>query len=288
MVKGFQVSGSAALSEYVMKKWHQISGHWLLERYGMTKVGMALTNPLNGERIPGKWLSGFVRICYEEVAPDKWPLAPGEIWNDRGTVGKPFPSVKVKIGQTDVYTEHKYTTLCEGDGDGTEVTPGVKEVVGELLIKGPAVFSGYWNKQEASQKTFTSDGWFKTGDTAEYKDGVYSILGRTSVDIIKSGGYKISALDIERTLISHPSIADCAVVGLPDLVWGQKVAAAVVASDSSNKTLTAKEIRSWAKDKMANYKIPSVVKVMDQIPRNAMGKVNKKELVAKEFSKYLY
>ncbi|KAK3086669.1 hypothetical protein FSP39_021664 [Pinctada imbricata] len=81
------VSGSAALPESIMKKWHQISGHWLLERYGMTEVGMALTNPLNGERIPGKWLSGFVRIYYEEVAPDKRPLAPREIRNDRGGNG---------------------------------------------------------------------------------------------------------------------------------------------------------------------------------------------------------
>lgn len=94
---------------------------------------------------------------------------------------------------------------------------------GELLIKGPSVFEGYWNKPEATEKEFTKDGWFKTGDIAQYHNGYYKILGRASADIIKSGGYKISALQIETELLAHPLIADCAVVGLSDPIWGQKV-----------------------------------------------------------------
>ena len=85
------------------------------------------------------------------------------------------------------------------------------------------MFQGYWNRPEANDKEFTKDGWFKTGDIAVYHNGYYKILGRASADIIKSGGYKISALQIETELLAHSQIADCAVVGLSDDIWGQKV-----------------------------------------------------------------
>lgn len=87
---------------------------------------------------------------------------------------------------------------------------------GELYVKGPTVFEKYWNKPESTRETFTSDGWFKTGDTMCIdKDGYYKVLGRTSVDIIKSSGYKISALDIESKLLQHNSISECAILGVP-------------------------------------------------------------------------
>lgn len=87
------------------------------------------------------------------------------------------------------------------------------------------MFREYWQRPEATRKEFTADGWFRTGDTARYSgdDGGWRILGRSSVDIIKSGGFKISALDVERRLLEHPDVKDVAVVGLPDLTWGQKV-----------------------------------------------------------------
>lgn len=114
---------------------------------------------------------------------------------------------------------------------------------GELLVRGPAVFQGYWRNPEATKKEFTKDGWFRTGtihqtvphrtffknlktfsgDIAQYDNGYYKILGRASADIIKSGGYKISALQVETELLAHPHLADVAVVGLPDPTWGQKV-----------------------------------------------------------------
>ena len=120
--------------------------------------------------------------------------------------------------------------------------------------------------------------FYNLGDTVSFKDEVYRILGRTSVDIIKSGGYKLSALVIERHLLSHENIADVAVVGIPDLTWGQKVAAVVVLHDASSE-LTLAELRSWAKDKLAPYELPSVLKVITSMPKNVMGKVNKRHLL---------
>ena len=122
-----------------------------------------------------------------------------------------------------------------------------------------------------------------SGDTVCYDErGGYRVLGRTSVDIIKSGGYKISALDIERHLLAHPSIAEVAVVGLPDITWGQRVAAIVVLNGGA-VTLQLKELQKWSTDHLANYCIPTVLKVVDTIPRNELGKVNKKELTDKLF-----
>ena len=114
-----------------------------------------------------------------------------------------------------------------------------------------------------------------------YRDGCYKIVGRTSVDVIKSGGYKISALDIERHLLSHPSIRDVAVVGVPSTTWGQVVAAVIVLKDGH--LLSIDDLREWAKDKMIPYHIPKVGKVLEEMPRNAMGKVNKKQLVKTVF-----
>ncbi|XDV17335.1 hypothetical protein PO909_023214 [Leuciscus waleckii] len=119
------------------------------------------------------------------------------------------------------------------------------------------------------------------GDTAVYRDGVYWILGRTSVDIIKSGGYKISALDVERHLLAHPDITDVAVIGAPDAVWGQKVTAVVQLRNG--KTMSLSMLKAWAREHMASYTIPSGLILVENIPRNQMGKVNKKELLSRFF-----
>lgn len=239
------VSGSAALPVPVLEQWREVSGHTLLERYGMTEIGMALSNSLNGERYPG---------C----------------------VGLPLPGVQAKVirwaegGECEV--------LAEGDSQKISTTDSEE---GELLIKGPNVFKEYFNKPEATKKEFTEDGWFKTGDTAKVDNGVFKILGRTSVDIIKSGGYKISALDVERVLLSHPDIVDVAVVGVEDQTWGQKVAAVVVINKGS--TLDLDMLKEWCKDKMAKYWTPTELRILEEMPRNTMGKVNKKELVKNIF-----
>jgi malonyl-CoA/methylmalonyl-CoA synthetase len=218
------VSGSAALPVSVMEKWYAISRHWLLERYGMTEIGMAISNPYEGLRKPGH-------------------------------IGFPLPGVQVR--------------LC--DEHDQEV--GVNEP-GEIQVKGANVFSEYWNRKESTEKAFTPDGWFRTGDIAEVVDGYYKILGRNSVDIIKSGGYKISALEIEEVLRTHPQVKDCSVVGIDNEEWGEVVAAAVV----SEHAVKFDELSTWISEKMPRYKTPRLFLQVMELPRNAMGKVVKNEL----------
>src|SRR5262245_14176284 len=198
----------------------------------MTEIGMALGNPLHGERLPG-------------------------------SVGVPFPNVSVRLV----------------DEAGREVADGVP---GEIQVSGPTVFREYWRRPEATRDAFTTDGWFRTGDVATRSNGVYRILGRASLDIVKSGGYKVSALEIEEVLRGHPSIEECAVVGVDDPEWGQRVAAIVVLA--AGASLELDELRAWAKQQLAPYKVPSLLRVVGHLPRNAMGKVMKPE-VAKQFAR---
>ncbi|XP_036951995.1 malonate--CoA ligase ACSF3, mitochondrial isoform X1 [Acanthopagrus latus] len=236
------VSGSAALPLPTLQRWEEITGHTLLERYGMTEIGMALSNPLNGPRIPG-------------------------------AVGLPLPSVEVQI----VMNNKTNITIVEGSHRETRERPGLEGKEGELLVRGPSVFKEYWNKPQETRESFTDDGWFRTGDTVVYKDGVYWIMGRSSVDIIKSGGYKISALEVERQLLAHPDITDVAVIGAPDAVWGQKVTAVVQLKKGQSMTLP--ELKTWAREHMAPYTIPTGLELVEEMPRNQMGKVNKKDLL---------
>ena len=210
------VSGSAALPVSTLERWKEISGHTLLERYGMTEIGMALSNPLHGRRVPG-------------------------------SVGTPLPGVDLRL-----------------------------EEAGGIEVRGPAVFAEYWNKPDATREAFR-DGWFMTGDTAVVENGVYRILGRTNIDILKTGGHKVSALEIEEVLRGHSAIAECSIVGVPDAEWGERVAAAVVLKDGH--ALDLQSLRSWARDLLAVHKLPSRLLVLEALPRNAMGKVMKPALV---------
>ena len=134
----------------------------------------------------------------------------------------------------------------------------------------------YWQNPSATTSAF-QDGWFRTGDLAVVENGNYRILGRMSVDIIKTGGYKVSALEIEEVLRSHPEIRDCAVVGCEDPEWGERVYVALVLEPASQLTLAA--LRLWAKEQIAVYKIPTRLLVVTELPRNVMGKVTKPEVV---------
>jgi len=217
------MSGSAALAPEIHKKWSELTGQDLLERYGMTEIGMALSNPLKGEKRPG-------------------------------SVGQVLPEVEICLMEDNkVITE--------------ENTPG------EIMIKGPQVFLEYWNQEKTTEDSFF-EGWFKTGDVAELIDGYYKILGRASVDIIKSGGYKISALEIEDVLLKHPLVKECAVIGIADKKWGEVVAASIIASDE----LTLEDIQTWSLDFLSDYKIPRSLKLLEELPKNAMGKVVKPEI----------
>ncbi len=216
------VSGSAALPVSTLERWHEITGHLLLERYGMTEIGMALANPYEGRR-------------------------------RAGCVGVPLPGISVR----------------RVDESGREVSD---EVAGEIEVRGPTVFREYWNRPAETQAAFR-DGWFRTGDVAVIDRGAFRILGRSSVDIIKTGGYKVSALEIEEVLREHERIRECAVVGIPDAEWGERVVACVVAD--GEPPLTLQELAGWAKEQLAPYKVPRQLLVLEELPRNAMGKVQK-------------
>jgi len=219
------VSGSDALPVPMFARWQEISGHALLERYGMTEFGMALANPLHGER-------------------------------RAGYVGAPLPGIEVRL---------------TGDGG----TPSADGEPGEIEVRGAGMFVEYWGRPDATRAAFR-DGWFRTGDTAVVEDGCYRILGRTSTDIIKSGGYKVSAREIEDLLRTHPAIADCAVVGVEHHDWGQKVC--VAAELVPGGLLGLEELREWARDRLAPYKVPKDLHCLPALPRNAMGKVLKSEI----------
>jgi malonyl-CoA/methylmalonyl-CoA synthetase len=221
-------SGSAALPESLARRWAHLVGQPPLERYGMTEVGIPLSNPLVGER----------RL---------------------GSVGRVLPGMRVRIV----------------DETGQDVPPGAP---GEIQIKGPTVFLGYDGEPELTAEAFV-DGWFRSGDTGTWlEDGYVKILGRTSVDILKSGGYKLSALEIEEALRECECVADVAVVGVPDEIWGEIAVAVVVPIAGREAACTEARLRAWAKERMAAYKVPRRVIGVGTLPRNALGKVVKPEL----------
>ena len=262
-----------------------------------------------------------------------------------GRVGLPLPSVQARLrqiievaaaaasGTTDTHSEPQTaegavfgpvgatgSVLTAGAEEGgwehgrAEAAVGHGEVEGMLELRGEGVFCEYWRRPEATASEFTDDGWFRTGDVAAWSptERSFRILGRASADIIKSSGFKISALDVERVLLEHPRLAEVAVLGVADERWGERVAAvarlrdpAVVAATARSRVppgkkralppmledanafleerggadgLSLEELRAWAEGRMPTYRVPSLLLVLDQIPKNAMGKVNKKEL----------
>jgi len=147
---------------------------------------------------------------------------------------------------------------------------------GEIQIKGPNVFKEYWKKPAATEAAFDKDGWFKTEDIAMFENGSYRILGRNSIDIIKSGGYKISALEIEEVLRTHSEIEDCGVVGIPDEEWGEIIGASIICK---NLPLDLEDLRQWLITKLPQYMMPRKYLFQEDLPRNVMGKVTKEAIV---------
>lgn len=259
------MSGSAALPKSIREGWSTLSGgNVLLERYGMTEVGMALSCGLDdADRI-------------------------------ESSVGWPLPSVEARLVETDVEGKESVIPL------GEEIDPVThQERQGEIQLRGPTVFREYWQLAAASERDPADDGWFNTGDIAIRRDvpgagsgksgtwatgPAYFIQGRQSADIIKTGGEKVSALEIEREILALPQVDECAVVGLPSEGWGQKVAAIVVLSnESGEQSWSLADMRRELKIRLVPYKIPQDLEIVPTIQRNAMGKVNKKELVASVF-----
>ena len=219
------ISGSAPLPEGLFIRFHEVYGHRVLERYGMTEIGIHISNPLEGERLPGK--VGF-------------PLA--------GT-------------QARVVDRKKRTPVGSG-------RPG------ELEVKGPNVFSGYWKKLKETQESFTWDGWFKTGDMAEVDDqGRFRIVGRVK-DLIISGGLNISPFEVEQVINAYPGVLESAVIGVADRDFGEKVVAYMVLKDPRNPP-SLEAIQDTCKQRLASYKKPKEIHFLKTLPRNSMGKVEK-------------
>ncbi|MDH6136423.1 fatty acid CoA ligase FadD36 [Kitasatospora sp. MAA4] len=160
--------------------------------------------------------------------------------------------------------------------DGGSAVPSDGESLGELQVAGPTLFDGYLGRPEANAEAWTPDGWFRTGDVAIIgPDGFHRIVGRASVDVIKSGGYKIGAGEVEAALRDHPAVADAAVVGAPDADLGQLVVAFVI----PDGPVTGDQLTAFVAERLSVHKRPRRVVLVDELPRNALGKVLKKRLL---------
>ena len=164
-----------------------------------------------------------------------------------GRVGLPFPGVEVKLGEKD-----------------------------EVLLKGGQVFKGYWRNPEATQEAFTADGYFRTADVGEIgPDGTLAIRGRLK-ELIISGGFNVYPREVELVLETHPAVEEVAVAGVPSDAWGEEVTAYVVPSKSTK--LVEADLIAFARERLAPYKCPRRIVVLEDLPRNAMGKIERSKL----------
>jgi malonyl-CoA/methylmalonyl-CoA synthetase len=220
------ISGSAPLLPETFAAFETLSGHTILERYGMTEAGMITSNPYNGARIAG-------------------------------TVGYALPGVSARVA----------------DENGQEIPHGE---VGILEITGPNVFAGYWQMPEKTAGEFRNDGFFITGDMATMEpDGRISIVGRAK-DLIITGGYNVYPKEVEIEIDNLPGVKESAVIGLPHADFGEAVTAVVVTDKTAD--LKQDDICGILTGKLARFKQPQKVLFVSELPRNTMGKVQKKAL----------
>jgi malonyl-CoA/methylmalonyl-CoA synthetase len=178
-----------------------------------------------------------------------------------GSVGLPLPGVEVRI-------------VASGDAEMVEILPDGE--IGEVQLRGPNVFKGYWRQPDKTAESFSADGWFKTGDLGfREKDDYITLYGR-SKDLIISGGLNIYPPEVERVLVEHPAVNACAVIGCPDAEWGERVTAVVTLE--KGESVSSEELIRFCREKLAPYKSPKAIIFRDDLPRNAMGKVQKAEL----------
>lgn len=225
-------SGSAALPVAHFHSFEALTGHRILERYGMSETLLTLSNPYEGERRPG--------------------------------------SVGMAVGDSEV-------RILDESGQDSKTGE-----IGEIAVRGLSLMTGYRNLPEQTEAAFR-EGWFLSGDVARIdSDGYVHIVGRRSIDIIKSGGYKISAREIEEVLREHPEVSDVAVVGLEDETWGQRIVAAVVvgaAAEEATQDLW-RRLEQHCRAQLADYKTPREFRRLEALPTNAMGKIQKHRLVS--------
>jgi len=214
--------------------------------------------PLSGQ-VHEEFYSRFGhRIIERYGATETMILTSNPLHGERraGSVGLPLPGVTLRIMGED----------SEPLSDGQ---------VGMIQVKGPGLFSGYWKMPDKTSEDFTEDGFFRTGDLgSRSEDGYISITGR-SKDLIISGGYNVYPIEVESILNTHPAVADSAVIGVPHADFGEAVAAVIIARGQG---CSAQDVIAWVKARLANYKVPKYVVLVDELPRNALGKVQKNVL----------
>ena len=224
------ISGSAPLQAATHEAFARRTGHWILERYGMTETQMITSNPLDGERVAG-------------------------------TVGYALPGVGVRV--------------VAGDG-----TPVALDEVGAVEVRGPNVCAGYWRQRGRRTDDVTADGWFKTGDTGRLAaDGRLTLVGRAK-DLIISGGYNVYPAEVERVLDELPGVLESAVIGVPHPDFGEAGLAVVVPAAGGPEPEPARVVAALG-ERLATYKVPQLVVLADELPRNAMGKLQKEVLRAR-------
>jgi long-chain acyl-CoA synthetase len=184
------------------------------------------------------------------------PFAPSR---KTGTIGVPFPSTLMKV--------------VDADDPTREVAQGER---GELLIKGPQVFSGYWNNPEETAKALLPDGWLRTGDVVTVDaEGFTSIVDRVK-ELIITGGFNVAPSEVEAVLRSHPNVTDAAAIGVPAPSGGERVAAVVVLR--AGATLDEAALRDFCRERLAGYKVPRQIVAVDDLPRSMLGKVLRKQV----------
>lgn len=235
------VSGSAALPVHDHERITAATGRTVIERYGMTETLM---------------------LCSLGVAPQTPASVPVGSGPRPGSVGLPLRGVELR--------------LVEEDGSVLDALDG--QTVGEIQVKGPNLFTGYLNRPDATAAAFADGGWFRTGDMAVREaDGYVRIVGRKATDLIKSGGYKIGAGEIENALLDHPGVREAAVTGEPDPDLGERIVAWVVPADPADPP-AADALAAHVALLLAPHKRPREVRYLTALPRNDMGKILKKAL----------
>jgi malonyl-CoA/methylmalonyl-CoA synthetase len=235
------VSGSAALPLHDHERITAATGRGVVERYGMTETLMNTSVRADGEVRPG-------------------------------TVGVPLPGVGLRL------VEEDGTTIAGYEADGTPTGAHDGESVGEIQVRGPNLFTEYLNRPDATAAAYTADGWFRTGDMAVLDpDGSVRIVGRKATDLIKSGGYKIGAGEIENALLEHPGVREAAAAGEPDADLGERVVAWIVPLDPQAPP-SADELADHVARRLAPHKRPRRVLFLDELARNDMGKILKRAL----------
>ncbi|ELP68522.1 acyl-CoA synthetase [Streptomyces turgidiscabies] len=236
------VSGSAALPVHDHERIATATGRRVVERYGMTETLMLCSS---------RW-----------TPPDPRPSVRADGEPRAGTVGVPLPGVELRLVEE----------------DGAPITAYDGESVGEIQVRGPNLFTEYLNRPDATAAAFTADGWFRTGDMAvRDPDGYVRIVGRKATDLIKSGGYKIGAGEIENALLEHAGVREAAVTGEPDADLGERIVAWIVPADPQSPP-DADELANHVAARLAPHKRPRVVRYLDALPRNDMGKIMKRAL----------